>query len=353
MINSFDTLQGKILIVDDQQVNVTLLERILHNAGYVGISSTTQSLEVCELHREHDYDLILLDLKMPVMDGVEVMENLKTIETGGYLPVLVITGQPDQKQRVFNAGAKDFISKPFEIPEVLARVANMLEVRLLHKQLQHYNQALEQRVRERTADLQASYLETIFTMTRAAENKDEDTGAHVQRISYYSREIATLLGMDNDFVETIFFASPMHDIGKIGIPDDILLKPSSLTNNEWQIMQTHTTMGAEILGNSQSPYLKMGSEIALNHHECWNGSGYPNNKQGEAIPLAARIVNICDVYDALRSKRSYKPAFNHEKTLSIIAHGDGRTQAEHFDPAIFEIFKHNQHLFSDIFEAYA
>jgi putative two-component system response regulator len=352
MINSFDILQGKVLIVDDQQVNVTLLERMLHNAGYSAISSTTEPREVCELHRKHHYDLILLDLQMPLMDGFEVMENLKAIETCGYLPVLVITAQPDHKQRAFKAGAKDFISKPFEIAEVLARVANMLEVRLLHKQLQHYNQVLEQRVRERTAQLQASYLETIFTMTRAAEYKDEDTGAHVQRISYYSRELATLLGMDSDFIETIFFASPMHDIGKIGIPDHILLKPSGFVVHEWQIMQTHTSMGFEILGKSQSPYLKMGSEIALNHHERWNGGGYPNNKQGEAIPLAARIMNICDVYDALRSKRPYKPAFDHEKAINIITIGDGRTKAEHFDPAILVVFKQNQQLFRDIFEAY-
>ncbi|MFZ2726153.1 MAG: HD domain-containing phosphohydrolase [Methylococcaceae bacterium] len=352
MINSSDILQGKVLIVDDQPVNVTLLERVLRNAGYTAISSTTEPREVCDLHREQHYDLILLDLQMPLMDGFEVMENLKAIETCGYLPVLVITAQPDHKQRAFKAGAKDFISKPFEIPEVLARVANMLEVRLLHKQLQHYNQELEQRVRERTAQLQASYLETIFTMTRAAEYKDEDTGAHVQRISYYSRELARLLGMDDDFVETIFFASPMHDIGKIGIPDHILLKPSGFAGHEWLIMQTHTSMGFEILGKSQSPYLKMGSEIALNHHERWNGGGYPNNKQGDAIPLAARIMNICDVYDALRSKRPYKAAFDHEKTLGIISYGDGRTKAEHFDPAIFEVFKQNQQLFRDIFEAY-
>ena len=352
MISSSDILHGKILIVDDQEANVLLLERMLRGAGYVSVASTMDPREVCELHRKNRYDLILLDLQMPGMDGFQVMEGLKEIEPDGYLPVLVITAQPGHKLRALQAGAKDFISKPFELAEVLARVHNMLEVRLLHKELHNYNDVLEQRVRERTADLQESYLETIFTMTRAAEHKDEDTGAHVQRISYYSRELARMLGLDEEFVDKIFFASPMHDIGKIGIPDHVLLKPGGFTPDEWEVMKGHTAMGAKILGNSKSPYLKMGAEIALNHHERWDGGGYPNGKRGEAIPLAARIMNICDIYDALRSKRPYKPAFDHLKTMDIITHGDGRTQPEHFDPVILAAFKQNHQSFRDIFEAY-
>ena len=350
MISPSDILHGKILIVDDQEVNVLLLERMLRGAGYVSITSTMDPGEVCELHLKNRYDLILLDLQMPGMDGFQVMEGLKEIEPDGYLPVLVITAQPGHKLRALQAGAKDFISKPFELAEVLARVHNMLEVRLLHKELHNYNDVLEQRVRERTADLQESYLETIFTMTRAAEHKDEDTGAHVQRISYYSRELARMLGLDEEFVDKIFFASPMHDIGKIGIPDHILLKPGGFTPDEWEVMKGHTSMGAKILGNSKSPYLKMGAEIALNHHERWDGGGYPNGKRGEAIPLAARIMNICDIYDALRSKRPYKPAFDHLKTVDIITRGDGRTQPEHFDPVILAAFKQNHQSFRDIFE---
>jgi putative two-component system response regulator len=308
--------------------------------------------QVCELHRQNRYDLILLDLQMPGMDGFQVMEGLKDIEPDGYLPVLVITAQPGHKLRALQAGAKDFISKPFELTEVLARVHNMLEVRLLHKELHNYNDLLEQRVLERTADLQEGYLETIFTMTRAAEYKDEDTGAHVKRISYYCRELAGMLGLDEEFVDKIFFASPMHDIGKIGIPDHILLKPGGFTPDEWEVMKGHAAMGAKILGNSKSPYLRMGAEIALNHHESWNGEGYPNGKRGEAIPLPARIMTICDIYDALRSKRPYKPAFDHLKTMEIITRGDGRTQPQYFDPVIFAAFKQNYQAFCDIFETY-
>jgi putative two-component system response regulator len=352
MVSSADMLNASILIVDDQQANVQLLEQMLCQVGYQDITTTMDAYSVCALHRANHYDLILLDLLMPGMDGFQVMEELKKIEADDYVPILVLTAQPSHKLRALASGAKDFISKPFDLIEVKTRIHNMLEVRLLHKKLHNYNDMLEQRVRERTADLQENYLETIFTLTRAAEHKDETTGAHVQRISYYSREFARILGMDNEFVDKIFYASPMHDIGKIGIHDHVLLKPGSLTQEEWRVMQGHTTMGAKILGNSKSPYLTMGAEIALNHHERWDGGGYPNGKRGEAIPLSARIMAICDVYDALRSKRPYKPAFGHPKTVEIITHGDGSTRPEHFDPAILAAFKQNVRLFSDIFEAY-
>jgi putative two-component system response regulator len=352
MINSNDILHGKILIVDDLEVNVRLLDQMLRGAGYLNITCTCNPRAVCDLHRKNRYDLILLDLQMPGMDGFQVMEGLKEIEPEDYLSVIVITAQPEHKIHALKAGAKDFVSKPFELAEVLVRVRNMLEVRLLHKELHNYNDVLEQRVQERTADLQESNLETIFAMTRAAEHKDEDTGAHVKRISHYSRELAKLLGMHATFVDNIFVSSPMHDVGKIGIPDHVLLKPGALNDEEWIVMKGHPAMGAKILGNSKSLYLKMGAEIALNHHERWDGGGYPNGKRGEDIPLSARIMYICDIYDALRSKRPYKPAFSHQKAVDIILQGDGRTQPEHFDPAVLAVFKKNHPLFYTIFETH-
>ncbi|MHB1941911.1 MAG: response regulator [Acidiferrobacteraceae bacterium] len=353
MISPSDILRSKLLIVDDLEANVRLLDRVLRSAGYVSIESTSNPSEVFSLYRTNHYDLILLDLQMPVMDGFQVMESLKKIEQESYAPVLVMTAQGDHKLRALKAGATDFIAKPWDLAEVLARVHNLLEVRLLHKELHHYNDVLEQRVSERTAALQESNLETIFTMTRAAEYKDEDTGAHVQRISYYSRELARLLGMDAGFVDKIFVASPMHDIGKIGIPDHILLKPGGFLPDEWEVMKGHTVMGAKILGKSRSPYLQMGAEIALNHHERWDGGGYPNGKRGEVTPLAARIMNICDIYDALRSKRSYKPSLDHLKAMEIITHGDDRTRPKHFDPAVLSVFVQNDPVFDTIFQEHS
>jgi putative two-component system response regulator len=228
----------------------------------------------------------------------------------------------------------------------------MIEVRLVHKKLQVLNEVLEQRVQERTADLKESYQETIFTITRAAEHRDEDTGSHLQRIAYGCREMSYLLKLDEVFIDRIFFASPLHDIGKIGTPDHVLLKEGTFTPEEWEIMKGHASMGFRILGKSKSPYLQMGAEIALNHHERWDGGGYPNGKVGKVIPLTARIMNICDIYDALRSKRPYKPAFDHQKTMEIMTCGDDRTEPEHFDPVILAMFEKYHEVFGEIFEAH-
>lgn len=352
MITSAEILNANILIVDDQEANILLLSGMLSSAGYTSITATQDPLSVWNLHRQSHFDLILLDLMMPGMDGFQVMDGLKDVEPDSYLSVLVVTAEPGHKVRALQAGAKDFLAKPFELAEVQARVHNLLEVRLLHKALQGHNDLLEERVRERTLELREGYLEAIFSMVRAAELKDELTGAHVQRIGHYCCELSRMLGQDEDFVDKIFFASPMHDVGKIGIPDSILLKPGPLSAEEWVIMKTHTTMGATILGTSQSPFLRMGAEIALSHHERWDGGGYPNGLRGTAIPLTSRIMNLCDIYDALRSERPYKPAFDHEKALEVISRGDGRTQPVQFDPDILAAFATNHDVFNDIYQTF-
>jgi putative two-component system response regulator len=353
MDGRLNLLKAKLLVVDDDESIARLLGVMLRAAGFEDVTLCHDPVNVPALYREHRYDLILLDLHMPGMDGYQVMAALKEIETEGYLPVLVITADPEEKLKALHEGAKDFIPKPFDRAEVLTRVQNLLEVRLLYRQLRDYNRDLEQKVRERTARLTRSYHETLRAMTRAAEYRDDSTGAHVRRISFYARALAERLGMDGEFTDRIFHASPMHDIGKIGIPDAILLKKGPLTPQEWRIMRTHPTIGAQMLMHSESPYLQMGAQIAAAHHEHWDGTGYPDRLKGEEIPLAARVMMICDVYDALRSERPYKPALEHQATMEIIVEGDARIKPWHFDPTVLAAFGQSVEVFREIFAANA
>ena len=353
MKQQLDLNQSRILVVDDESGVRRLLGMELRAAGYGDVTLCGDSRKVVELYKQYRYELILLDLRMPNMDGYQVMSALREIETDGYLPVLVITAEPNEKMKALRAGAKDFVTKPFERAELLTRVKNLLEVRLLYRELRDYNGDLEHKVRERTARLTGSYHETLRTMTRAAEYRDDNTGAHVRRISFYSRELAGRLGMDGEFCERIFHASPMHDIGKIGIPDSILLKKGPLTPRQWDVMRTHSTIGARMLADGESPYLQMGAQIAAAHHERWDGSGYPDRLRGEEIPLAARVMAICDVYDALRSARPYKPALDHDEAVKIIIKGDRRTRPRHFDPAVLDAFRRSAGAYRDIYAANA
>ncbi|MBI4207828.1 MAG: response regulator [Betaproteobacteria bacterium] len=353
MDERLNLLKAKLLVVDDDESIARLLGVVLRAAGYNDVTLCHEPAKVPALYRKHRYDLILLDLHMPDMDGYQVMAALKEIETEGYLPVLVITADPEEKLKALQEGAKDFIPKPFDNAEVLTRVQNLLEVRLLYREVRDYNRHLAQKVQERTARLTRSYHETLRAMTRAAEYRDDSTGAHVRRISFYARALAERLGMDGEFIDRIFHASPMHDIGKIGIPDAILLKKGPLTEAEWRIMRTHPTIGAQMLMHSESPYLQMGAQIAAAHHERWDGTGYPSGLKGGEIPLAARVMMICDVYDALRSVRPYKPAIEHQASLEIIIEGDERIKPWHFDPAVFDAFRRSAEVFREIFAANA
>jgi len=326
---------ANILIVDDQEPNVRLLQKILSGAGYTNIIATTNPVEVENLHREHDFDLVLLDIRMPKMDGFQVMEKLKEIEGDNYVPVLVLTAQNDEttKLAALKAGAKDFLVKPFSQNEVLLRISNMLEVRLLHKQARNQNKILDQKVNERTKELNDTRLEIIRRLGRAAEFRDNETGLHIIRMSKFSQLIA-LKGMSEKQAELILNASPMHDIGKIGIPDRILLKPGKLDAQEWKVMQTHAAIGADILSGHDSTLMNMAKEIAISHHEKWDGSGYPNGLTGKEIPLSGRIVAISDVFDALTSERPYKKAWPVEEAIAEIKRGAN----SHFDPDLVEVF---------------
>jgi putative two-component system response regulator len=309
-------------------------------------------VETLEMACAHAPDLILLDVMMPGMDGHEVAQRLKADTATASIPIIMVTALNDRESRLrgLEAGADEFLTKPVDHLELRVRVRHLLKLKEYSDFLANHARILEQQVSERTHQLTASYRETIATMTSAASYKDEATGSHVARISFYTVELAKLLGLGADFCDTIHYASPMHDIGKIAIPDAILGKPGGFEPDEWEIMKTHAALGQRMLAGSTSPYLMMGSDIAAGHHERWDGGGYPLGLQGEAIPLSARIVNICDQYDALRSKRPYKPAFTHEKTLEIIMVGDGRTLPSHFDPAILTAFGRSAARFREIFD---
>lgn len=326
---------ARILIVDDEPVNVDLLRRLLERAGFSRIESTNDSRQALDLYVRFRPDLILLDLHMPHRDGLEVMDELNQIAEASYLPILMLTGDdtPEAKREALSRGAKDFLNKPFHTDEVLLRIGTLLETRFLYLQIQSQNQILEAKVRDRTRELEAAQIEIIERLARAAEFRDDNTGQHTERVGQMAALLARQIGLSDTQVSLIRRAAPLHDVGKIGIPDSILMKLGKLTPEEFELVKTHTTIGARILSGSRFTILRLAEEIAYNHHERWDGSGYTGIK-GADIPLAGRIVAVADVFDALTQKRPYKAAWPVAEAIGEIDRQRGRQ----FDPALVDAF---------------
>ncbi|NJD24974.1 MAG: response regulator [Betaproteobacteria bacterium] len=325
-----------ILIVDDIEANVLLLENLLRQRGYRNVRSTSDPFSVAPLHREHRFAAILLDMQMPGLDGLGVLQQLRADAAGDHLPVLVITAQTDQAMRLkaLELGARDYVTKPFVVAELAQRLRNLLEVELAYRDRQQQAVTLEMLVRERTRQLEETQREIVNCLARAGEFRDNETGNHVSRVAYTARALAVAAGFDEAIADQILCASPMHDVGKIGIADHILLRPGRLEGDDLAQMRRHVEIGGEILGGHPAPVMVMACRIALGHHERWDGGGYPAGAAGDAIPVEARVVAICDVFDALLSIRPYKPAWSWDEAVKYVTEQAGK----HFDPDLVARF---------------
>ncbi len=328
--------ESRVLIVDDEPATVRFLTRLLNNTG-CQVSSMTDSRGAPEVVAEQQPDLIILDLHMPHLDGFEVMEALGPLRSPArYLPVLVLTGDTSTavKQRALRVGARDFLAKPFDTIEALLRIRNLLTTRHFYTALEREQQRLEQAVRERTQELADTHLEIVERLARAAEYRDDNTGEHTRRVGRLAGLLARTLALSADDVEMIERAAALHDVGKVGVPDVILLKPGPLTSSETAIMRNHTVVGAKILSNSRAPLLRMAEAIALTHHERWDGTGYPGGLRDYDIPLVGRIVALADTFDAMTHTRPYQAAIRVESAVDMIAELRGR----YYDPAVVDAF---------------
>jgi len=338
MNNNWSTDHGEasILIIDDEPANLKLLNKMLRFMGYNKLCLIQDPREVLKQYQQCRPDLILLDINMPHMDGFDVLSQLKALNDPLLPPIVVLTAQTGRKYklRALTEGARDFISKPFDQTELQARVRNLLDVHLAHRLIHDQKNVLDVMVRERTEELRHTRLQVVQRLGRAAEYRDNETGSHIIRMSQFSMLIGQVMDLSQDKCDLILHASPMHDIGKIGIPDHILLKPGKLDPDEWEIMKEHTSIGATLLEGDDSDLMRMASSIALTHHEKWDGSGYPNGLTGSEIPIEGRIVAVADVFDALTSERPYKKAWSIDAAVDLIQDNSG----SHFDPHVVVCF---------------
>jgi putative two-component system response regulator len=350
--------EAKVMIVDDESVNIEIVKAYLEEEGFGNFITTTDSTQAMPMARRNQPDLLLLDIKMPEISGLEILERMRDDRELRMIPAIVLTAanDPDLKLQALRLGASDFLAKPVDPSELMLRLENVLAAKAYQDHLAEYSERLERQVALRTEELVRSRQEAIHCLARAGEYRDDDTGHHVTRVGRYSALVAEQLGFPQPAVELIEQAAQLHDVGKIGIPDSILHKPGKLDPHEFEIirdhcgigrriinplsheesirLKTHTSVGLQIMGSTNSPVLRLAAVIAASHHEKWDGSGYPKGLAGNAIPIEGRIVAVADVFDALSSARPYKDAFPIEKCLNILIEGRGK----HFDPRVLDAF---------------
>ncbi|MEM9351493.1 MAG: HD domain-containing phosphohydrolase [Planctomycetota bacterium] len=342
---------GKIMIVDDEEFNILVVRRFLREAGYSEFVTIVDPTEAVDTARYESPDILLLDIVMPGLSGLEVLRQLKSNPQLSQIPVIILTASSEQpvKLEALELGATDFLAKPVDPSELRLRVKNTLTIKAQQDYLANYSTALEEEVRQRTAELEDSRREVVHCLARAAESRDEQTGHHIVRVGLYAGVIAEQLGYCRRDVEMLKLAALLHDVGKIGVPDAILRKPGKLAPLEFEVMKGHCDLGSSIIrplpvGGSSgaspaspghaSPLMRLAAVIAESHHEKWDGTGYPKGLKGEAIPMEGRIVAVADVFDALTNKRPYKKALPLEETLEIMEQSRGT----HFDPIVLDAF---------------